>query len=179
MGLPSCFLERGRGKRRAALGGKGERKNNEGGEGVATTAQEIFELTMAKMDELDDNGNVDSSDTAEYKNRTLGILNILQGEVFPYSDTYQDYADQGRRPICPAIESFDEPLQLDDFICKSVLPYGLAAHLLLDENPSAAGFYQQRYEELLRKLQSGFGLAATSEDIVDVYGMGRNPFTRW
>lgn len=146
---------------------------------MATTAQEIFELTMAKMDELDDNGKVDSSDTAEYRNRTLGILNILQGEVFPYSDTYQDYADQGRRPICPAIEDFDEPLQLDDFICKSVLPYGLAAHLLLDENPSAAGFYQQRYEELLRKLQSGFGLAATSEDIVDVYGMGRNPFTRW
>ena len=28
------------------------------------------------------------------------------------------------------------------------LPYGLAANLLVDENPGAASFYQQRYEEL-------------------------------
>jgi hypothetical protein len=41
---------------------------------------------------------------------------------------------------------------------------------MLDENPNVAAFCQQRYEELLRKLEKGF--AQVSEDIVDVYSYG-------
>ena len=134
-----------------------------------TNAQRVFDLTMALIDEVNEaSGATDTADTREYKNRTLFILNVLRGELYPYSDTYDTDEDGGVRPISRVIQDFSGSIDLDDYICQSVMPYGLAAHLLLDENPSAAGFFQQRYEELLNKLASG--LRAESEDIVDVYG---------
>lgn len=131
-----------------------------------TTAQRVFDIAMGFMDEVDESGKTDHDDSAEYKNRTLLILNALRGELYPYSDTYD--TDEEGRPIAPVITDFDKPIGLDDYICQTVMPYGLAAHLLLDENPSAAGFFQQRYEELLLNLSKG--MPKMSEDIVDVYG---------
>ena len=135
---------------------------------MSTTAQNVFDLTMAAIDELNDNGKADTSDTREYKNRTLQILNILQGELYLYSDTYKA-SENGKRSIAIPIISFNEPIaDLDDYICRTVLPYGLAAHLLMDENPSLADTCLQRYEELRAKLMSG--LNTGSEDIKDLYG---------
>lgn len=131
------------------------------------TAQDIFDEAMGLMDEVNETtGETDTADTLEYKNRTLFILNILRGELYPYSDTFVSNS-RGIRPIADPISDFDTPIDLDDYICETVMPYGLAAHLLLDENPSAAGFFQQRYEELRNKLARG--LPAVSEDIVDVH----------
>lgn len=145
-----------------------------------TTAQRIFDIAMGLMDEVNEStGATDTSDTKEYKVRTLLILNALRGEVFPYSDTYTATED-GTRPICQVISNFTEVVQLDDYICQSVLPYGLAAQLLLDENPTAANFLQQRYEELRANLAKG--MPQTSEDITDIYGVVSHPhnhFSRW
>jgi hypothetical protein len=135
---------------------------------MATTAQEIFEITMALLDELDErDGAADTDDTAEYKQRTLYILTALRGELYPFSDTFTATAD-GRRPICPPITAFDTPLELDDFLCQTILPCGLAARLLLEENPVIASFFEQRYEEQLTRY-GGAGLAV-SEPILDLYG---------
>lgn len=132
-----------------------------------TTAQRVFDLAMALMDEMSESGATDTYDTKEYKNRTLNILNVLRGELYPYSDTYQE-EETGKRPIAVVIQNFTDEICLDDYICQSVLPYGLAAHLLLDENPSSAGFFQQKYEELKAGLARG--LQRISEDIEDIYG---------
>ena len=121
---------------------------------------------MTLIDELDDSGSADHADTTEYKNKTLYILNILRNELYPYSDTYKQTNDK-TRPTIYLIESFDDYINLDDYIAQSILPYGLAAHLLLDENPTSAAFFQQRYEELKNRLMSG--LPSMSQDIVDVY----------
>lgn len=131
-----------------------------------TTAQNVFDMAMALMDEVV-NGNTDTPDTSEYKDRTLLILNVLAGELYPYSDTYSTEEGEGR-PIAAYIRDFNRPIDLDDYICRSVMPYGLAAHLLLDENPASANFFQQRYEELLNGLKTG--IPTGSVDIVDVYG---------
>ena len=145
-------------------------------------AQRVFDLAMGLMDEVNEaTGATDTSDTREYKNRTLLILNVLRGELYPYSDTFEA-AEKGKRPISEVIMDFTTGIALDDYICESVMPYGLAAHLLLDENPSAAGFFQQRYDELKANLAKG--IPAESEDIVDVYGWrgGLSPyneFGRW
>lgn len=133
-----------------------------------TSAKNVFDLTMALMDELSDTGLSDTSDTREYKHRTLQILNILQGELYMYSDTYVQ-PQRGKRSIAIPILNFEDPIvDLDDYICRSVLPYGLAAHLLMDENPAVASTCLQRYEELRQKLIAG--LNTGSEDIVDLYG---------
>lgn len=144
-----------------------------------TTAQRVFDITMGLIDEVNENsGETDTADTREYKVRTLLILNALRGELYPYSDTY-NVETAGERPIVSVIQDFETPIDLDDYICQSVMPYGLAAHLLLDENPASASFFQQRYEELRNNLSKG--LPKTTEAITDCYGVGfeYNEFSRW
>lgn len=148
-----------------------------------TTGMDVFQRAITLMDELNDEGKYRHDDTTEYLNRTLPILNILQGELYFYSDTFpkwQDW-DTGRRPVLRPIESLYDTIDLDDYCAGTVMPYGLAAHLLLDENPSSAGYFQQRYEELLMKLRNGEGKLAASEDITDIYGPngGLHPYNEF
>lgn len=135
---------------------------------MSTNAQWVFEKAMHLMDEVNESsGLADTADTKEYKNRTLPILNILRIECFPASDTYK-VTEPGKRPVCPEIPDYETPIGLDDGICQGVLPYGLAAHLLLDENPSVASYFQQRYDELLSIARQG--VPSGAEDITDLYG---------
>ena len=143
-----------------------------------TNAQWIFEKAMHLMDEVNEStGATDTSDTKEYKNRTIPILNILRVECFPASDTYQ-VTEPGKRPICPEITDFQSAIGLDDGICQGVLPYGLAAHLLLDENPDVAAYFNQRYTELLLQYRNAIPTAA--EEIQNLYGgIEYGQFSRW
>ena len=145
-----------------------------------TTAQRVFDITMGLIDEVNEsNGATDTADTKEYKVRTLFILNALRGELYPRSDTFA-IEEPGNRPILPVIQKFTDIIGMDDYICQTVMPYGLAAHLLLDENPSAAGFFMQRYEEMRDNLAKG--LPSASEPIEDVYSGNYHPyndFARW
>lgn len=132
-----------------------------------TNANDIFDTAIHLMDEQNEtNGETRTQDTAEYRYRTLSILNTLRGELYPYSDTYVVNED-GTRAICPKIESFEQALDLDDFIAQSVLPYGLAAHLLLGENDTMASFFNQRYAEL--KIEARERRTAVWEDIPCMY----------
>ncbi len=140
-----------------------------------TTAKQVFDIAIGLMS-ADTNGLTETSDTTEYKNRTLLILNALRGELYPYSDTYAR-SEGGTRPAIQPISDFDTPINLDDYIAQTVMPYGLAAHLLIDENPTVAAFFQQRYEELLNKLGN---VPQDFEQIVDVYGgIGHSEGGRW
>ena len=56
---------------------------------MARSAQNVFDTAIALMDELDESGATDTSDTKEYKDRTILILNILVQELYPYSATYK------------------------------------------------------------------------------------------
>lgn len=114
-----------------------------------TDANWVFDRAIYLMDEQHQkSGETRTVDTAEYRSRTLGILNVLRHELFPYSDTYES-GKGGKRTVCPEIRDFAQPLALDDVIAQTVLPYGLAAQLLLGERDDMAGFFQQRYETLL------------------------------
>ena len=147
---------------------------------MATTARQVFNLAIALMDEMNENtGATDTTDTKEYKLRTPNILSVLCGELYPYSDTYTLNTD-GTRPICPAVETIESTIGLDDTLCTTVLPYGLAAHLLLGENNVMAGFFNQRYEEMRAKLKNS---PASFESVSDAYGTSGyfpyNEFGRW
>lgn len=145
-----------------------------------TTAQRVFDIAMGLMDEVNESsGATDTSDTREYKVRTLLILNALRGELYPFSDTFV-IEEENKRPIVAVIQNFEDIIQMDDYICQTVMPYGLAAQLLMDENPTAAAFLQQRYEELRDRLAKG--LPQSAEAIEDVYGVLNHPyneFSRW
>ena len=150
------------------------------------TGMDVFQRAIVIMDELDDSGRFKHEDTTEYLNRTLPFLNMLQNELYPYSDTFPKWQDweKGRRPVLQSMSSLSDEIDLDDYCAGTILPYGLAAHLLLDENPSSAGFCQQRYDELKASLMRGEGRLSESEDIVDIYGPNGgthpyNEFSRW
>ena len=60
----------------------------------------------------------------------------------------------------------------------AAMPYGLAANLLVDENPAPASFFQQRYEELRAVYLAR--RKASIEDIEMLYGgVGQGEFARW
>jgi len=148
---------------------------------MARSAQNVFDTAIALMDELDESGATDTSDTKEYKDRTILILNILVQELYPYSATYKK-PKAGQRNTARVLQKMADAVDLDDYIASAVLPYGLAAHLLLEENPTAANYFQQRYDELKARLREG--ILAESEDIFDVYsgtgnGIGFEWTTRW
>ena len=140
------------------------------------TGLEVFTRAMTIMDNLSEgSGNSDTDDNRPYKLRTVEIINLLAPELYPYSATYR--AGKGRAFPDPISDIGDE-IDLDDYICAAVLPYGLAAHLSLGEDDSMANFFQQRYEELSARLSRG--VPAESEAVKDVYaGLFDRNFARW
>ena len=114
-----------------------------------TDANWVFDAAIRLMDEQHQkSGETRTADTETYRLRTLGILNVLRHELYPYSDTFEA-GENGKRAVCPQVMDFDQPLDLDDTLAQAVLPYGLAAHLLLGEHNAMADFFLQRYRELL------------------------------
>lgn len=145
---------------------------------MSTTALDVFGLSIHLMGEADETtGATDTPDNLEYKNRTLSLLNILCQECYPLSDTYA-VATAGTRPALDFLTDFTTAIGLDDGICRSVLPYGLAAHLLLSEGrTSEASFFQQRYDEAKANVRA---IPREFEAIEDVYGGIRfSEFSSW
>lgn len=117
-----------------------------------TNAEWVFSRAIHLMDEQNEStGETKTADTKEYRLRTLSILNILRNELYPYSDTYEPSTGR-KRPVCQMIATFEEDIGIDDVLAQSILPYGLAAHLLLGENDALASFFNQRYTELINTL---------------------------
>jgi hypothetical protein len=88
-------------------------------------------------------------------------------------DLYMSYDYQGKlrivyRPIPAVITAMTDVLQIDDVTARTVLPYGVAAHLLLTENSDSASFFNQRYEEL--KTISSKRQPEPIERITNLYG---------
>ena len=132
--------------------------------------EDVFNAAMGIMDELGVDGEARTSDTEEYALRTPSIVNMLVSELKILT---------GERGDWLPIESLEDVVPVGDTsYALGALPYGLAANLLVDENPSAASFYQQRYEEMrayyLARMQ------AVTGDVVNVYGgIEYGEFARW
>lgn len=121
---------------------------------MAVTGQQVLNRALALMDEVIETGAITTDTPEYYKTKAINILNILQVELLPLSAT-----------ITP-ITDLTQNLQVTDRIAYLVLPYGLAAHLLIVDDIGISSFWNARYEELKRKLPTG-GITP----IVDVYGV--------
>jgi hypothetical protein len=114
------------------------------------TAQQVLDMAWVLIDQVDESGTIEQ-DTAQ-ETKALSILTILQAELLPPSQ------------LPEVVESLDQALLMDDRIALRVLPYGLAAHLLMNEDQSIASYFNSRYDELKRKNP------AIIQPISDVYG---------
>lgn len=118
---------------------------------IDKSVQAIFDKAMYLIDAQNEGtGSTVNTDTQGYRVRTIGILNNLLDEVYPFSDTYETPTD-GKRPALEDIGDFSDVLDLDALMLRQVLPYGLAAKLLSEENPNLANYFQQLYESSLQQ----------------------------
>lgn len=108
-------------------------------------AEDIFNITMAMIDEMLASGGLDEEAVAEYRAKAPSILTMLQTELIGIDNRYRDKKDW----IYPVvIESLDQTLQLDDIKAQTLLTNGLAAQLMLHEDKTLANYFEQRYEEM-------------------------------
>ena len=134
------------------------------------SVKDVFSAAMALMDELNAEGNAQTSDTKEYEHRTPAIINMMVAEKRILAGE--------RGTMLPVSALSDMLLNIDDNYALSVMQYGLAANLLIDENPTAAGFYQQRYEELRDRYM--LRQQAAQSGVEDLYGgIEYGQFARW
>lgn len=122
---------------------------------MAVIAQDVFIMAMNLMDEESQDGTYEGY-PEEYKKKAWSVLTILQAELLPPS-------------VAPlAITNAQNVMQIDDRTSLTTLPYGLAAHLIMEEDQNRAAFFNARYDELKRKRP------ATITKIKDVYGVVPN-----
>lgn len=140
------------------------------------TIQQIFDTAIHLMDEQSEtNGNTQTTDTQEYKFRTLAILNAILPSLYPYSDTL-DTSGIGR-PGCPLLTipqdhskpDFTQTIPLDDTLAMGVLPYALAGHLIAGENQELSAWFMNRYHQSFADLRSK--IPGTFEPITAPYGL--------
>ena len=147
---------------------------------IDLSVQGVFDKAMYLIDAQNEStGSTDNSDTTEYKVRTLGILNNLIDDVYPASDTFA-ISEDGKRPALDDLTRFSDEIKMDPYIVRSVLPCGLAAKLLSEENPTLADFFWQLYEQRLAKAREGVPASFESiEDGLPYGGIEYGEFARW
>lgn len=132
------------------------------------TVQEIYDKAIHLIDAQNDNsGATTTPDTREYYVRAPQLLSTLLNEAYPYSDTYPT-ATNGMRPVHPPVTAMTDTVNMDDFICLSALPAGLAALFVIDEDRAKYnafwGDYVNRLQQAARSMPaSGF------EDVENPY----------
>lgn len=140
------------------------------------TVQQVFDTAIHMMDEQSETGGQTSTtDTQEYKFRTISILNTVLPFLYPYSDTC-DRSHSGR-PVCPMLavaqypsqSDFTQTIPLDDTLALGVLPYALAAHLLAGENESLSMWFLARYNQAFSDIRDN--IPASFEPIPTPYGL--------
>jgi hypothetical protein len=124
---------------------------------MAVTGKQVYDAALVLMDEVTETGNVVTEQPAYYQVKALHILTTLQTELLPLSIT----------PV--PITDLSQNLLVSDRTALLVLPYGLAAHLLLADDMNLASFLNARFDELKRKMATG-GI----QPIKDVYWDGED-----
>lgn len=120
------------------------------------TGQQVFDIACVLIDEVTEGGGLIVENPDYYTTKAKSLLTLLQTELLTN--------DQ----IPEVVTDLEQKLLLPDRVCLSVLPYGLAAHLLIADNDmETASFFNGRYDELKGKVKT----LAKTKTITDVYGV--------
>jgi heme A synthase len=135
------------------------------------TVQEIYDMAIHLMDEQnEDSGETTTQDTAEYKFRTISILNTVIPALAPYSGEWTGKNDVAiLYPGSYANPNMDQFIPLDDTLSYALLPFYLAGMLLSSENEELSAMFMNRYTNAFFDLRSK--QAAVFEPITPAYGL--------
>ena len=127
-------------------------------------AQTIYNITMSLMDERKDDGSVDISSTKDYLARSPGILTVIQTEI-----TMELKKVGADVETLDEVEDMDTDIELKDDICFAIIPYALAAQLLLQEDATLSNYFASKYDEKLYRYLSEYREKAKQVEREDVY----------
>ncbi len=120
------------------------------------TARDVYELSIALIDETDSDGGISADTALSYEQRAVKILDVLQKELA----FYEEVTLTGR------IESLEDTLEISDDTAMRIMPYGLAASFALaDKNDDMYSDYSYMYRSLIRTIRND------ETDISDDYYM--------
>lgn len=101
------------------------------------TGRDVLNKALLLMDRVDCDGMVDLSNTADYENKALVLLNPLISEL----------AKAERREEAVPVSSLEEDIALTDDTIEKCLSYGLASMLsFMDNDMNNFNFYQTWFE---------------------------------
>lgn len=128
------------------------------------TVQQVYDAALAIMHE--------AADTS-YEQRVVPLVNTLIGQCWQMSAEY----DTGRRDMWRPVETVsDEIMGIDQHIALSVMPFGLAALLYIDEDDARSNSWWAIYQEGLvdaRRSPAEFAAIEDVYDCMDAIGDGR------
>ncbi len=118
------------------------------------TARDVYELSLALIDETESDGSVSSEYAESYADRAPKILDILQKELAGYEQV----------TLTGGITGLDDTLEISDDTAARIMPYGLAASFALaDKNADMHSEYSYMYRSLIRTIRMD------EADIIDEY----------
>jgi hypothetical protein len=132
---------------------------------MATTGNDVFDIAMALTDNYA-GGTPTSSDTTEYSERLVPIINNLLPELYRISDTVSVTA--GTRPVPTFITALTDAIDLDDALARGVLPHGVIYSLFINDEPVMANLHLQLYQEKMAQFRNA---PQEFSAIEDVYGI--------
>lgn len=119
-------------------------------------ARDVYELSIALIDEIDSDGSISPETAESYEARAPKIMDVLQKELAFYENV----------TLTGSIESLNDVLEISNDTAMRIMPYGLAASFALaDKNDDMYSDYSYMYRSLIRTIRMD------ETDITDEYGM--------
>lgn len=108
------------------------------------TASEIFAWALALLGES-------PQKSRGYEPLAVPVLNQLLMRCFQTENALRRARGQASLESPAAVRSLEEPVDYDVRLCREVLPLGLAAYLILEDDPQRAAFFDWRFQRSLEQ----------------------------
>jgi hypothetical protein len=137
---------------------------------MAVTGETVFLMAIKLLDGIERDGTINESDIVTYRAKAPSIITLLQGELLP-SITLLPGALLPTPTAVVDYTDLNTPLSITDKQALYVLPYGLAAELIIseDDDDDMGAYFSKRYQELKMKHPA----PAVITKITNVYGKFR------
>ncbi len=108
------------------------------------TGRNILNIALDLMNVRSSDG-VLPSNCADMESRAINIINICLAQCAPLNSLLCK-----RERYIPVLKNLDENVEYDESLLLSVIPYGVAADLSSDEDPSLSNKFEEKYRYAYR-----------------------------
>ena len=122
------------------------------------TGEDVYRAALALLFE-------DDSTAGDYRSYARPLLNILLMECFEANNSLREAAGKAPLVVATELKALEEETGYEDVLCVRVLPYGLAAKLVLDDGDMGkVSMFQSLYTNALNEC-----IKWLPENVRDVY----------